>query len=638
MRVINYGGIGIKFGGKQFIVFLIVLGSFLIQGALGFQIASTGSSNGESGTVTIQINAAKDASVMGEASITGSDIEPSTSVSGLVNTFSQTHRVTDKSGKTAEVTVNVVNAQNGLQYKSKVLPKQGTLKTVEPWVSAEQWLTVTKADSITCTASASYKDTLSVEVGLDEQKGTGVGDYVSVSNYYGKAYASATKASSTQTATSGNANSINIYGTAMDSSGTYSVNTLFDDASGGRAKFKGLSEMSSAGSTTQVVQTEYLRGIFTSTSTYTPTTGTSQTTTRTSNYGTEYDLNIKAAKGSSPTGIVGYYVDTSMATPTLGAIQGAVGAAQSGDTINVAAGKYAEDVTVNKALTLKGSGNTTANSFYLDAILGKGSGGITAPIVYVTPPARIQDGVNLASSKGTVNVAAGTYTENVKIDKSLVVNGEGAGITIVDGNKKGSVFATGYSNPLAKVTLSGMTIQGGSGKSITTKYGSIGVCGGGVLNYGTLNVKDSTISGNTAGFLGGGIYNVGKLNVLDSTITTNKASWGGGFYNYGTATVTDSSIIGNSASNGGGGIYACCSSITTILGSQILSNTAKGVGGGIAAQGALTIQASKISGKGSVISGNTAKQGGGIGWLNKRPVIDYSTTTITGNSPNQVYP
>ena len=83
----------------------------------------------------------------------------------------------------------------------------------------------------------------------------------------------------------------------------------------------------------------------------------------------------------------------------------------------------------------------------------------------------------------------------------------------------------------------------------------------------------------------------------------------------------------------GGGVYSCCSSITTLIDGKVLENVANGNGGGggIATQGGLYIKGA------SVISGNTGKMGGGIRWLNYRPIMD-ATTIITGNSNPQIYP
>jgi hypothetical protein len=545
---------------RHFVIFLIAL--TLLQGANGIRITASGGGNGESGSVSMNFDALKDSAVNSKIAINSADLTPSTAISGSIAKFEQTHAVKDASGKSAGVYVRVLNAPNGLTYSSKVLPKEGSVAT-QTQVSAEQWLTVPKADSIKCTATASFGTTRSASAGLEEARSTATGDYVTLTGYYGKALTTGTSVLASQTATSGTANSFNIYGTARDSSGTYRVDTTIKGVSGGNAAFAGLSETSSAGATTQVVQIEHIHGTFTSKATYTPIAGIAQAKTRTSNYGTEYDINMKAAKGSLPTGVLGYYVKP----------------------------------------------GTTAN--------------------------KIQGAVNAAALSGdTINVAAGIYKENVKIDKSLTLKGAGSTKTIVDGNKAGSVFTVGNNNPNTDVTIANMAITDGSGSLIKTKYRGIGICGGGVLSLGKkLTLTDSIIQGNTAQFLGGGIYNVGTLNVLKSTISGNTAGYGGGFYNYGATTVRASTISKNVALNMGGGIYSCCSSTTTLIDSKVLDNTAKGTGGGggIANQGKVYIKGA------STISGNIAKTGGGIRWLNNRPIMD-ATTIITGNSNPQIYP
>jgi hypothetical protein len=518
--------------------------------------------------------------------IDGSVITPNTYIDGPIRRFTQTHQVSDKSGKKAQVYVNVVNAPLGLDYRSKVLPSEGNLRTIEPWVSAEEWLTVPKADSLKCTATTSYGRTLSADVGIELAKGRQRREFVTLTDYYDKAYASASQVEASQTATDGSGNSINIYGHAKDASGSYSIDTPIASISGLTACFQDLDALSGAGTTTQVTQKEHAIGKFSS-----KAVAGKKTKTRTSNYGIEYDLNMQAIKGSAPTGILGYYVNPSMATTCLGAIQGAVNAAKSGDTINAAAGTYNEDVNINKDLTLKGTGDPTADSFTLNAIFGTGSGGITAPIIYVNPTAKIQDGVTFASFGGTVNVAAGTYKENVMIDKSLTLNGASAGSTIVDGNKAGSVFTIGSS---ADVTLSDMTVMNGDA-----------LVGGGVNNAGRLNLKDVVVSGNNArGDIGGGgaIYNNGILTVTGSTISGNTA-------------------YGIDFTPRGGGIFNDASGMLTVDNSEIYENIA-GDAGGIYNAGMLTISDSKIY-------NNFAESGTGGGILNNGISLDPSAVTLS---------
>jgi predicted outer membrane repeat protein len=642
---------------KMVMFSVIALLIALIQGAYGgIQVTASGGGNGESGSVSMNYETSKSADVKSQIAINGATVTPSTAIKGPIAKFEETHAVTDDSGKSASVYVKVLNAPKGLTYASQVLPGEGNVDT-KPQISAEQWLTVPKADSIKCKATASY-GILSANVGLDEYKGTLKGDYVTLTGYYGKAVTTDALVLASQIATSGTANSIKIYGNATDSSGTYNVDTSLMGLSGGKATFAALSMSSSAGTTNQVEQNEHLHGTFTSTATYTPTIGTAQTKTMNSNYGTEYDLNMKAAQGSLPTGSLGYYVKLGT---TASKIQGAVNAAQSGDTINVAAGKYAENVNLNKVLTLKGAGNPTATSFALNAILGTGSGGITAPIIYVNPTAKIQDGVNLASLKGTVNVAAGTYIENVQIDKSVTVNGAGQSTTIVDGNNLGSVFKIGSTNSNIDVILSGLGITGGSGTLIFGDIKSGGgiynkgrttiknsrifansatTCGG-IGNFGTATISGSTISGNSAN-VGGGVGNSGTMTITGITISGNSATQGGGVSNQGIATISGSTISGNTAttkdvdgmSNAGGGIAN--SGFLTVTGSTISGNSASKDGGGIANiagyySGSTFIPATLIVQGASTISENTAQYGGGIYNDGKTTI---KTSVISGNIAN----
>ena len=604
-----------KICGRWLIVYPILLMS-LIQGVYGIQITASGDGDGESGTVTMNFDTLKTTAMSAQMEISGATVTPSVTITGPVKKFEQTHAVKDRTGKSASVYAKVLNAPGGLTYISQVLPKEGTVGA-QPWISAEQWLTVPKADSIKCTAAASYGK-LSADVSVEEMKGKSSGDYATLIGYDGKAYASATQVEASQTATSGSGDSINIYGHARDTSGSYSIDTPITGIACLAASFKGLDALSSAGATTKVIQSEHVIGRFSSKS-----EAGRNTKTRTSNFGTEYDLNMQAIKGSLPTGTLGYYVNPRQATAKLGAIQGAVNAAQPGDTINAAAGTYREDANINKVLTLKGLGDPTASSFTLNAILGKGSGGITAPVVNVNPAARIQDGVTLVSSGGTVNVAAGTYKENVQIDKSLNVKGAGSSSTIVDGTQAGSVFTIGVNNPTTDVTLSKMTVTNGNaydGGGIWNNDGKLTLTGillagnnannngGGIYNTGTVSFIDSSITGNIAGN-GGGIYNdpKGALTVKGGQIFSNDAfGYGGGVFNEGVATMSDSQIYSNNVYSYDGGGISNYGGNLVVDGCNFYQNTAYGYGGGIDNWGGtLAVTNSRIF-------ENTAEGAGGI--------------------------
>ena len=156
-------------------------------------------------------------------------------------------------------------------------------------------------------------------------------------------------------------------------------------------------------------------------------------------------------------------------------------------------------------------------------VLGAIPGGAAPCHVPSSAYTTIQAAVNAATTCATINMAAGTYTENVLIDHAVTIRGEGQGSTIVNGGGSGTVFTI----TSGTVTIKGVTIQNG-----------LGSLGGGIFNTGTLTVKNSLIADNRAD-LGGGIVNFGMLTVQNSTIADNQASEnGGGLLNFGTVTLT----------------------------------------------------------------------------------------------------
>jgi hypothetical protein len=134
------------------------------------------------------------------------------------------------------------------------------------------------------------------------------------------------------------------------------------------------------------------------------------------------------------------------------------------------------------------------------------------------------------------------------ITSRITIEGNGATIARQGNAPAFGLLAVDFS---ADLTLQSITLSGGCSGS-----------GGGVLNSGTLSIKDSTISGNTANFGGGGVYNYpGTLTVENSTISGNRAGRGGGLFSApnpyvwgisGFLTITNSTISGNTADQGAG--------------------------------------------------------------------------------------
>ncbi len=168
------------------------------------------------------------------------------------------------------------------------------------------------------------------------------------------------------------------------------------------------------------------------------------------------------------------------------------------------------------------------------------------------------DTIQLGSSCPVITLTSGP----IQVFTNLTIKGPGAANLAVSGDNSTTVF---WVATAATVTISGLTIEDGLG-SFSVPHGPASN-GGGIFNFGTLTVKDSTVTNNTAldGF-GGGIYNAGTLTVKYSSVSDNTAGEaGGGIYNFLSATVTHSTLTNNVAGFAGGGIYNSGSADRTTL-------------------------------------------------------------------------
>ncbi len=210
-----------------------------------------------------------------------------------------------------------------------------------------------------------------------------------------------------------------------------------------------------------------------------------------------------------------------------------------------------------------------------------------------------------ASGTGTLRPGAG----------ELTIVGPGAGKLTVSGNVdasepdpvSGSTASNGDVQILsvgagADVTLSGLTLSGGSARFPFAKYGGGAAS---VASDGILTVRDAVLERNSAD-TGGAISNDGTLTVERSTLSGNVASNTGGAISRqsrkdfngpnsrirkpaGALTVRDSVVSGNTAGSAGGGI-AVSSSVSdepsvpapsTITMTVIADNSAGSSGGGV---------------------------------------------------------
>ena len=266
-----------------------------------------------------------------------------------------------------------------------------------------------------------------------------------------------------------------------------------------------------------------------------------------------------------------------------------------------------------------------------------------------------------STPSGTIDLTNGTLT----IDQDVTITGPGSTSLAISGGGTTQVF-----NIAAGVTasISGLTIENGqaaSGGGINnsgtltlsddafnsnacTGFGgavSNGTFGATATNLGaTLTANNCTFTGNSAGSTAGGLFNFGTLALSNSTFTSNTAQWGPAVgnagqcpgYNFngvGLATVTGCTMTQNSntaLNSGGGGVDNLDGTLT--LSNSTISNNTTYTGGGVNNNGGtLTL----IN---DTITNNTATMnGGGISTLNYFGATAITTTTvtnctITGNS------
>jgi parallel beta-helix repeat protein len=205
---------------------------------------------------------------------------------------------------------------------------------------------------------------------------------------------------------------------------------------------------------------------------------------------------------------------------------------------------------------------------------------------------------------GTIIVPQITISADTKIDAT------GQTVTL-SGNDANRVFLV---NKGVKLELIQLTIRNGK---VSASYG------GGIYNYGTLSVTNTTLLGNSAGG-GGGIYNDrGTVSVTNSTLSGNSASWGqgSGIYGYyGTLTVSNSTLSANTSP--GSVIYQGYGTLT--VANSTLSNNNSSPNG--------VIYVSRVNGTISncTLVGNT---GTGI-MVYGDNTIAITNSTLSGNSSN----
>jgi hypothetical protein len=300
------------------------------------------------------------------------------------------------------------------------------------------------------------------------------------------------------------------------------------------------------------------------------------------------------------------------------------------------------------------------STYVVDRLTDGGAGsGLAGDLRYCIRHAADGDAITFGVT-GTINL---TYPYgSLYLLHNISIEGPGADLLTVSGPGRDSYpenFRDFTVLPRATVSISGLTITNGYAPQGDYPYRD-GNLGGGIGNFGTLTLSNSTVTGNTvnacpgpdngcfdyvppsagAGIFNGNNHGTAVLTIINSTVSHNYGglgSLGGGIANGsvglgpgvpgGTVILSNSTVSGNSSA-GGGGISNVYQGLLMVTNSTIAGNSAPDQGGGIYNVGAtLTIANSTISGN---YSGSTGENGGGI--ESYAAVIVMRNTILAGNT------
>ncbi len=244
-------------------------------------------------------------------------------------------------------------------------------------------------------------------------------------------------------------------------------------------------------------------------------------------------------------------------------------------------------------------------------------------------------GIVTFACSGTIPVPEIVISANTTIDAT------GQSVTL-SGNNTNRLFCIPNSGTM--LTLQNVTVT--NGKPNANCGASNGSVGGGIINFGILNLINSTVVGNSAVEQAGGIYTSnGTVNILGSTFATNTAATGGAILSTNsTVNIANSTFSGNNVTTVGGSIGAGGSTIN-ITSSTFAGNMAAPAGGTIyIADGSLNL-------RNSILSNNTGGDCRNVlgtlsGTLNFSdgscpgtiaPVTNFNTALANNGGPTQTH-
>ncbi|HUT91493.1 MAG TPA: right-handed parallel beta-helix repeat-containing protein [Thermoguttaceae bacterium] len=332
---------------------------------------------------------------------------------------------------------------------------------------------------------------------------------------------------------------------------------------------------------------------------------------------------------------------------------------KAADIVVNGGGSDVVSVTLSNAVTVEGIKITGGG----DGLYATGSGSTT--LVNVESAGNSGRALYM-EQPGSIQVIGGRYHDNVGgvkfngpadvtfdgvevADNQCLLESDdrGGGIYVIDASGPVLISDSQVLRNVATGSGGGIYLEGGAGATIqdTRVEGNVsnvtGAAGGGIyvgyLGIGkSVAILRSTIADNRApavGAAGGGLHSFASVEIVDSTFSGNQAArYGGamvlhaGLQSDMQARIRNSTIVDNQAGTYGGGIYQSLGTLD-IEASTLARNTARTQGGAISLSNATAVLRS------ATISDNTAPAGGGI--RVSGGALDIYASTIVQNHADQ---
>jgi predicted outer membrane repeat protein len=261
----------------------------------------------------------------------------------------------------------------------------------------------------------------------------------------------------------------------------------------------------------------------------------------------------------------------------------AISLAASGDTIQIAAATYQENLSIPFDLTLNGAkaattivdGTQTTNVFTVGA-------GISLTLSNLT----VKNGVGYSGgggvdNSGTLTVKRSNFYTNTALSGGAILNTGTATFsnTNFSGNSpyfSGHSASCGAIDNRSTMTITNTTFYSNYANNNYTAGGAI--CNGGTMTITGTTFNDNQSQGNNGGY-GGAIYGyAGTLSVANSTFYLNSATTSGGaiYSGGGTIQISNSTLGINPATSGGGGGALSNAGGSVLIQNSIVANSGYG--------------------------------------------------------------